>query len=152
VGAGGRAGPPLEPGNTAALRHSRLGGLGLRFSRLSSRAARTRHKADGPRQTRRASQPGEFGASGAQPKKIKKKNPGLTGSAPLGMTVWFNMMLEVGLVGQQGGCGSRRQVCECGVFTAVDPVFGAGMGSIQGFLQCVVQEFGRLGGRVGLNA
>jgi hypothetical protein len=89
-------------GNTAALRHSRLGGLGLRFSRLSSRAARTRHKADGPRQTRRASQPGEFGAGGAQPKKIKKKDPGLTGSAPLGMTVWFNLMLEV-WVGRPAG-------------------------------------------------
>jgi hypothetical protein len=54
-----------------------------------------------PNQTR-ASQPGEFGAGGAQPKKIKKKDPGLTGSAPLGMTVWFNLMLEV-WVGRPAG-------------------------------------------------
>jgi hypothetical protein len=67
------------------------------------------------------------------------------------MTVWFNL-LEVGLVGQQGGSGSRRQVCAGGVFTPADPVFDAEMGSIQGFFECVVQEFGRLGGRVGLNA
>ena len=47
-------------------------------------------------------QPGAPKGRRSAAKKIKK-NPGLTGSAPLGMTVWFNLLLEVGLVGQQGG-------------------------------------------------
>jgi hypothetical protein len=72
-----------------------------------------------------ASAPARPKAGGAQPKERSRQEPGLTGPAPSVTTVWFNLMLEVGLVGQQGGSGSRRQVGECGVFTAVDPVFDA---------------------------